>query len=247
MLAVEWECLLKNFSFTSNVDLLSGHEALPTMPPSQRISLETNVIPDTHEKKHQQHHHRHHSHHQNAMDNHESFLMCPGRRPIKIDSNKPVSINIFFENIVQENEQRDKRGEIYLRIKDGGEEQNNYHNRRNHANNNINAYHNKLMSDENTSKAAESTTTSSNGHANKSGDRMQNNLIKNNNHDNNNNSNNNNNSVNNKNIIESENDGNVKHFINIYHYIVHSTADDERATTKTGKPRIVVRSSSDGF
>lgn len=212
------------------------------MPVSQRISLETNVIPETYEKAvttqkhphHHNHHHRHHNRHNNAMDNHESFLMCPGRRPVKIGSNQPVSINIFVDNFIGNDDNKRDNGEIYLSIKDGGIEKNNHHNH--HANNHINAYHNKLMlmNGKNTSKAATETSSTSD---NKSGaDRMQNNLIKNNNHGNNNSNNDD------KNIIE--NDGNVKHFINIYHWIVHSVADESAAKSIAGKPKIVVRSSS---
>lgn len=192
------------------------------MPPSQRISLETNIIPESYEKPPQQKHHQHHRH---GMGNHESFLICPGRRPIKIGSNQPVSINIYFENFVsrKHNENGDN-GEIYLRIKEGEIEANN----NNYNNHHINAYHNKLMNDKNTSKAAEITSDKNN----KGGDRIKNNLTKNNNHGHNNNNN-----------CEKD-DGNVKHFINIYHQIVHSTATSGGGGVRVGKPKIVVRSSS---
>lgn len=216
--------------------LFLGHES--SLPASQRISLETNVIPETYEKtpfiQQQPHHnhHRHHNRHNNAMDNHESFLMCPGRRPVKIGSNQPVSINIFVDNFIRNDDNKRDNGEIYLSIKDGGIEKNNHHNH--HANNHINAYHNKLMNGKNTSKAATETSSTSD---NKSGaDRMQNNLIKNENNHGDNNSNNDN-----KNIIE--NDGSVKHFIKIYHWIVHSMADENATKSGVGKPKIVVRSS----
>lgn len=208
------------------------------MPASQRISLETNVIPETFEQPTQpKHHHHHHHRHHHGMGNHESFLMCPGRRPIKIGSNQPVSINIFFENFVNRNHNDNDgdNGEIYLRIKEGEIEANN--NNKHHANNLINAYHNELMNDENTSKAAEITSDNNN----KGGDRIKNNLIKNNNHGHNNNNNCDG---------EEENDGNVKHFINIYHRIVHSMADESATSgggVQVGKPRIFVRSSSGKF
>lgn len=232
------------------------------MPASQRLSLETNVIPDSSVvDKIPLHKHQHHLH--NTMGNHESFLMCPGRRPVKIGSNQPVSINIFLDNFIQRknndnnnknnyDKRRDNR-EIYLRIKDGGIENNNYNNGHNHhANNHINAYHNnKLMNGGNSLKAdATAEITSINS------DRMQNNLIKKYNNNNNNHEYNNSNNDN-KNIIE--NDGNVKHFINIYHWIVHSVVsdenfkrsgvdilgdDDDNENKQRGKPKIVVRSSS---
>lgn len=232
-------CLVVKQRLKILLKLISGHE-LSVMPASQRISLETNVIPETYEKpapiqqQHNHHHHRHHNHHNNAMVNHESFLMCPGRRPVKIGSNQPVSINIFVDNFIRNDDNKRDNGEIYLSIKDGGIEKNNRHNH--HANNHINAYHNnKLMNGKNTSKAATETSSTN---VNKSGaDRMQNNLIKNDNNHGNNNSNNDN-----KNIIE--NDGNVQHFINVYHWIVHSMADESATKSSGGKPKIVVRSSS---
>jgi hypothetical protein len=208
------------------------------MPASQRISLETNAIPETEEKPPQQKHHHHHRH---GMGNHESFLVCPGRRPIKMGSNQPVSINIYFENFVNRNRNNNNgdNGEIYLRIKEGKIGENNINYNNHHANNHINAYHNELMNDENTSKAAEITSDNNN----KGGDRIKNNLIKNNNHDRNNNNNCHNGE-------EEKDDGDVKHFINIYHRIVHSMADESATSgggVQVGKPRIVVRSSSRKF
>lgn len=219
--------------------IIPGHETSPVMPASQRISLETNVIPEAYEKPPpQKHHHQHHRHH-SGMGNHESFLMCPGRRPVKIGSTQPVSISIYFDNFVKRNSNDNgDNDEIYLRIKEGEIEanNNNYNNHRNHhANNHINGYHNKLMNDENTSKAAAEITSDNN---NKGGDRIKNNLIKNNNHGHNNNNN----------CAEGEEDGDVKHFINIYHWIVHSAGDESAATSGDGvrakKPKIVVRSSN---
>lgn len=222
--------------------IISGHET-PVMPASQRISLETNVIPDTFEKpSHQKHpHHNHHRHH-NGMGAHETFLMCPGRKPIKIGSNQPVSINIIFENFVNRNNINNNgdNGEIYLRIKEREEidENNNNNYNNHHANNHINAYHNELMNDENTSKATEKFSDKNN----KGEDRIKNNLIKNNNHGHNNNNNCD---------EEAKDDGNVKHFINIYHRIVHSMADETATSAndgvRLGKPKIVVRSSRRNF
>lgn len=210
------------------------------MPASQRISLETNVIPETYEKSPQQKHHHHHHRHHNGMGHHESFLICPGRRPLKIGSNQPVSINIYFDEFAKrERNNNGDNDEIYLRIKEGeiGGNNNNYNNHQNHhANNHINAFHNKLINDENTAKAAEITIDKNN----KGGDRIKNNLIKNNNHG----YNNNNNFVEG---AEEDDDGNVKHFINIYHWIVHSMTDESATTmssgVQVGKPRITVRSS----
>lgn len=161
--------------------------------------------------------------------------MCPGRQPIKIGSSnqQPVSIHIYFNNFVQrtkpsspphhqkhqqqqnqESHAENDRNDIYLRIVEKeihGRYNNNHHDNNsinNGYNNRINATHNN--NNLNAEKVAEN---------NRNVEWHSNNSIKNNNE---------------SDMIE-ENVGNVKHFINIYHWIVHSTAADEFVASEQQK------------
>lgn len=165
------------------------------------------------------------------MENHKSYLICPGKSPTEIGTNQPVSINIYINNPThrnsnqhethQTNKNERTSDEIYLRIVE--KEFN-----KNHANNNhhqhhyhkINAYYNnKLITNyvENTLSASDDEKNIIDNKVRRGNNK--NNLIMNNKHNSNDHNNNNNN---NKDV---EN-GNVKHIINIYHWIVHSTADE---------------------
>jgi hypothetical protein len=103
---------------------------------SQRIALETNTIDDSYE-----------SQQRGKLPNHESFIVCPGKHPIKIASNHGVSIHIYFDNFVRRKpKDAPQHDGIYLHITDEGfHDNNNYHNQSNnesnHANNRVNAYH----------------------------------------------------------------------------------------------------------
>lgn len=110
---------------------------------SQRIALETNSITDSYETQ------------PSNMDNHESFLVCPGKQPIKIAANYAVSIHIYFDNFARRkntiHQQHDgDNGDIYLHITDEGFHDNNYDNSSNQPNNRINAH--KLIKGKNTKR-----------------------------------------------------------------------------------------------
>lgn len=117
-----------------SIEILPGHE-VPYH--SQKVSLETNMITDESPELH--------------LENHESFLECPGKHPIKIKANQPVSIHIYFENFVSRKNKNYRRkgdnGDIYLLISDDGF-YDNYNNSHNQPNNRINAHH-KLIKSEN--------------------------------------------------------------------------------------------------
>jgi hypothetical protein len=129
------------------------------------------------------------------LENHESFLVCPGKSPVKIGQNQPVSIQIYFDNFIHREKNRhhhNKRdnGEIYLLITDGGLHDN-YNNHDNQLNDRINAHHQELLK--------------ANGRDQKIVDNKSSeiNLIESN--------------RNIKNI--NRNDGNIKHFIHIYFHL----------------------------
>jgi hypothetical protein len=191
--------------------------------------LETNLISENYEKPNQivKQTQQQQQHHQHPLKDHESYLMCPGRQPIKIGStNQPVSIHIYFNNFVHRkkhhaphhaNTTANGGNDIYLRIVEKEIHGNNSNNH--HDNNRINNHHGINASHNNNLKARKVLD-------------YQNatrriNLIKNNNNVDNGSSS----------VIE-ENDGgggNVKHFINIYHWIVHSTADEFVSSEKANK------------
>lgn len=78
------------------------------------------------------------------LENHESFLVCPGKQPIKIGSNYPVSIHIYFNNFASRKNKNHRtqhdgdNGDIYVHITDGGIPDN-YNNDNNQQNNRNNA------------------------------------------------------------------------------------------------------------
>lgn len=163
------------------------------------------------------------------MENHKSYLICPGKSPTEIGTNQPVSINIYINNPThrnsnqhethQTNKNERTSDEIYLRIVE--KEFN-----KNHANNNhhqhhyhkINAYYNNKLITNYVENSLSASDDEKNIIDNKvRGGSNKNNLIMNNKH----NSNDHNNNNNNNDVAN----GNVKHIINIYHWIVHSTAD----------------------
>jgi hypothetical protein len=165
------------------------------------------------------------------LRNHESFLVCPDKEPVRLTNiNQRVSIQIFFNNFVRRKDDNDD--DIRLRItneelNNNNNDNNNYDNGNNHENNRINAYQNKLIkyNERNASKAAESDN-------NRGGEQIiKNILIKSNLYDEKNDQNdkNDDDDDNNKKIKiaeeEGKNNANVEHFINIYHWIVHSTSD----------------------
>lgn len=112
--------------------LFTAHE-LP-VDHGQRIALETNLISDTYEEAPVRH-----------LENHESFLVCPGKQPVKIGANYPVSIHIYFHNFVRRTNKNHRTqqhegdyGDIYLHITDEGF-RDNYDNENNQQNNRNNA------------------------------------------------------------------------------------------------------------
>lgn len=107
--------------------LFPAHE----IPYEQKIALETNLITDSYDgpAKH--------------FENHESFVVCPGKQPIKIGANYPVSIHIYFHNFVsrqsknhRKRHEGDNNGDIYLHITEGFPDS--YNNGNNQQNNRIN-------------------------------------------------------------------------------------------------------------
>lgn len=100
---------------------------------SQRIALETNLITDSYDTP------------PKRLENHESYLVCPGKQTVKIGANYPVSIHIFFHNFVRRTNNTDDHrereqhagdnGDIYLHITDEGFHDN-YHNAANNQQNN---------------------------------------------------------------------------------------------------------------
>lgn len=200
--------------------------------PIQRISLETNSIAESYDN--QQKHHHNKPHHR--MENHKSYLICPGKSPIEIGSNQPVSINIYINNPTHRNSNQPEMhqtnnenasDEIYLRIVEkefnknhaNNNHHNHHHHHRQHHYHKINAYYNNKLITNYVDNTLSASDDKQNIIVNKvRRGNNKNNLIINNKQ----NSNDHNNNNNNKDV---EN-GNVKHIINIYHWIVHSTADE---------------------
>lgn len=135
------------------------------------------------------------------MENHESFLVCPGKQPIKIGANYPVSIHIYFDNFVhrtnkRHQQQTDKSSdEVLIQIVDKG-----FHNdsdNRSHQHR-INARHELIEA-----SRGQNIRENKNGDNKSSQTRTQFDLIESN--------------RNIKNINRT--DGEVKHFIRIYHWL----------------------------
>lgn len=95
--------------------------------------METNTITDSYETQ------------QKHLENHESFLVCPGKQPVKIAANYAVSIHIYFDNFVRrkntnhQQHEGDNSGDIYMHITDEGFHDN-YDNSSNQPNNRINTH-----------------------------------------------------------------------------------------------------------
>lgn len=184
----------------------------------QKIALETNTIVDTYERSPAQK--RRHEH----LANHESYMMCPYKQPIKIDANYPVSINIYFNNFVQRknngkrhknyhrnrhdsNNNVEDNDEIYLHITDEGSRinRNNCSNQQNNQNND-----NELLINDKSTLTSKTTTMANAVPGIESAEQIKNNLIKNNHNIKDNGTN-----------VNRNNSSNIKHFIDIYHWIVH--------------------------
>lgn len=138
--------------------------------------------------------------------------MCPGKHPIKIGANQPVSINIYFDNSASQanknhHKQQEAADDINVQITDEGF-LDNYDNRDNHPNNRINASH-ELMK-------AESLMRGQSRSDNKSSEaELQINLIE------------SNRAI--KNINRSDN---IKHFIHIYHWVSNRQTDNKLSSRK---------------
>lgn len=114
---------------------------------SRRIALETNSIIDSYDNKNAgkaTSMPRHHHHHQ-PMENHESFLVCPGKHPQKVPPSELGSVSIRLDIsatlIHRLLTGMRNNGEILLYIRDEVEERetgiqrNNYDNRNHHQHN----------------------------------------------------------------------------------------------------------------
>lgn len=129
--------------------IASEHEIIPAAmveQQSRRIALETNSISDSYDDKKVEvtrNRNRHHpNQHPQTLENHESFLVCPGKNPVKVSSDEigSVSIRVILSNSiirrlltgVEKN-----NGEIFLYIRDMKERnsRNNYDNHNHHQHN----------------------------------------------------------------------------------------------------------------
>lgn len=149
------------------------------------------------------------------LDNHESFLVCPGKQPIKIAANYAVSIHIFFDNFARrknENHQQHDgdNSDIYLHITDEGFRDNydNGNNSSNQPNNRINAH--KLIKGKNTSRGQSVRGTGIDDKSNET-THSEINLIENNHTK--------------KNINRA--DSKIKHFIDVNHRISNRQTSDK--------------------
>lgn len=174
---------------------------------SQRIALETNTITDSYETQ------------ASHLPNHESFLICPGKRPIKVGSNYAVSIHIYFDNFVrrknENHHQHDEdNGDIYLHITTDEGFHDNYDNRSNQPNNRINSH--KLINGKNAIK--DQNNDRKNKTDNKSSEtQMKIDLIE-----------SNHNAQNDINRI----DGKAEHYVRIYQQISNQQTSDSKKTEK---------------
>lgn len=169
---------------------------------SQRIALETNTITDSYETQ------------SKHLDNHESFLVCPGKQPIKIAANYAVSIHIYFDNFVlrkNTNHQHDgDNGDIYLHITDEGFHDNydNSNNSSNQPNNQINVH--KLIKGKNTTRGQSVHGTGINDKSNET-THSETNLIESNH--------------NKKNVNRT--DSKIKHFVDFNRWILNRQTSDK--------------------
>lgn len=140
------------------------------------------------------------------LANHESFLLCPGKQPIKIGASYAVSIHIYFDDFVRrKNKNRQQQQQILVHISDDDYD--------NQPNNQI-IEHAKLI--RNSPPTSSSSSAGQSTHKNRRFDNKSSeaqiriNLIESNRN------------------IKSINDGKIKHFVRIYHW---SEIDEQ--TTKT--------------
>lgn len=142
------------------------------------------------------------------LSNHESFLLCPGKQPIKIGASYAVSIHIYFDDFVRrKNKNRQQQQQILVHIADDDDDYDNQ------PDNQINA-HGKIIKN----APAASSSSSSAGQSTHKNRRFDNksseaqiriNLIESNRN------------------IKSINDGKIKHFVRIYHW-----SEIDKQTTK---------------
>lgn len=173
---------------------------------SQRIALETNTITDSYESQGKH------------LHNHESFLMCPGKQPIKVGSNYAVSIHIYFDNFARRKNKNPQQhdgdnGDIYLHITDEGFHDN-YDNGNNRPNNRINSH--KLMNGKNARKDQNNRKSKNDNKSNKAPIKVD--LIE-----------------SNHNIQNDINrsDGEIKHFVHIYQRIPNRQTDSKKHKAKS--------------
>jgi hypothetical protein len=124
--------------------IASEHEIEPH---SRRIALETNSISDSYDDQNVVVGRNRH-HHQQTLENHESFLVCPGKHPVKVSAEDigSVSIRVVLSNSIIRRlltGAKKNNGEIFLYIHDMTEKlkreeknsRNNYDNRNHHQHN----------------------------------------------------------------------------------------------------------------
>ncbi|XP_070502012.1 fibrillin-2-like [Chironomus tepperi] len=95
---------------TFRITVKAAHES---QNPIQRISLETNSISESYDNQKHQHNKPHH-----RMDNHKSYLICPGKSSIEINTNQPwhlprgcVIKNVKVHRKIHNNDQQQQQRE----------------------------------------------------------------------------------------------------------------------------------------
>lgn len=141
------------------------------------------------------------------LPNHESFLVCPGKQPIKIGANYAVSIRIYFDDFVhRKNKNRQQQPDDGIFVHTADDDRGNRDNPRN----------NRINKRREIIKNASSSSQSDRRFNNKGSDaQMRINLIESNRDIKN---------------IKSIKNGKIKHFIRIYHW-----TEIDKQTAKTSQ------------
>lgn len=185
---------------------------------SQRVALETNTIKDSYETEAKQ------------MYNHESFLMCPGKQPIKVGSNYAVSIHIYFDNFARRKSKNHQQhdadnGDIYLHITDERFHHNydddNSNNSSNQPNNRINFH--KLINGKNSMKDVRDDNRKSTNDNKSNESQMKIDLIESNH--------------NAQNGIN-RNDSKIKHFVHIFRQFSNQKTENKKQKNKSFNSKV---------